>query len=517
MQTKPTKCIIYCRVSTPGQIRNGHGIETQEILCRQWAARNELDVVETFRDCGISGKDMENRPALNEMLAKLLKFKEPHVLLFYDIERLSREAGDFNIIRKAVEKVGHMLATVEGILEQTPAGKFMATVKAAEGQLWREENALKNKAKMIERARQGYWVFQPPFGYEFKKDGHNKVLVAKEPEASIVREAMQGFADARFVNIADVQRFVNKRRAECGLKPVKLTPIKDMLTEEKYTGVFAYPRWDIPVQKWHIEPLIAPALFERIQDRLRKVNRLKKNLYNKDDPAFPLKGYVLCPHCGRPLTGSHSTGRGGVRYPYYQCQNPKCTNRRQMYIQPTVVHKDFETLLKNIVPSNNNIAFGRALAAEIYKEHVDRHYADRDAKVQRISKIDTEIVELFDSFRKATGDTVRQMCEQRINELQREKERLGAEIKDFKDEIMPFDRAFGLVSEFAGNPLAVWRVGDLSKKRLVLNLCFSGKLAYDKTEKFRTPEIAPIFKAFRGSNDNKSNLVPVVGLEPTTL
>ena len=232
MQIKSTKCIIYCRVSTPGQISDGHGIETQEKLCRRWAARNGLDVMEVYRDCGISGKDMENRPALNEML----------------------------------EQVGHMLATVEGILENTPIGRFIATVKAAQGQLWREENALKNKAKMIERARQGYWVFQPPFGYEFKKDGRNKVLVAKEPEASIVREAVQGFADAVFITIADVQRFVNKRRTECGLKTVKLTPIKDMLTEEKYTGFFAYPRWNIPTQKWHIEPLIDRVLFERVQD-----------------------------------------------------------------------------------------------------------------------------------------------------------------------------------------------------------------------------------------------------------
>ena len=516
MQIKSTKCIIYCRVSTPGQISDGHGIETQEKLCRRWAARNGLDVMEVYRDCGISGKDMENRPALNEMLAKLLKLKEPHVLLFYDIERLSREAGDFNVIRKAVEQVGHMLATVEGILENTPIGRFIATVKAAQGQLWREENALKNKAKMIERARQGYWVFHPPFGYEFKKDGRNKVLVAKEPEASIVREAVQGFADAVFITIADVQRFVNKRRTECGLKTVKLTPIKDMLTEEKYTGFFAYPRWNIPTQKWHIEPLIDRVLFERVQDRLRKVNRLKKNQYNKDDPTFPLKGYVLCAHCGRPLTGSHSTGRGGVRYPYYQCQNPKCENRRKMYIQPTVVHRDFETLLKNITPSNNNIALGRALAAEIYKEHEARHCADRDDKIQRMGKIDDEIAGLFESFRKANSDILRQMCEQKINELNTEKTYLSTEVKEFKTEIMPFERAFSLVAEFAGNPLAVWQVGDLSKKRMVLNLCFSDKLSYDKTEKFRTPEIAPIFKAFRGSNDNMSNLVPVVGLEPTT-
>jgi len=34
---------------------------------------------------------------------------------------------------------------------------------------------------------------------------------------------------------------------------------------------------------------------------------------------FPLKRFARCGRCGRSLTGSYATGRGGKKYPYYHC------------------------------------------------------------------------------------------------------------------------------------------------------------------------------------------------------
>jgi len=80
-----TKCIIYCRVSTPDQVNNGNGIDSQEQLCRQWARNRDLSVERVFIDAGISGKNTECRDELNKMLAFLEKSKERYLILFYDI------------------------------------------------------------------------------------------------------------------------------------------------------------------------------------------------------------------------------------------------------------------------------------------------------------------------------------------------------------------------------------------------------------------------------------------------
>ena len=310
------KCIIYCRVSTPDQVHNGNGIDSQEQLCRQWARDHDLTVERVFVDAGISGKSTDSRDELNTMLTFLEKTNERFYVLFYDVLRLSRDAGDFNIIRRLIETKGHWLATVQGVLEQTPVGRFMATITVAQGQMWREENAARNKQFMQERARQGYWLFQAPWGYEFKKIGKCKELVATEPDASIIREALQGYASAKFATVPAVQQFINEHRQKLGLRPYSLTQTKQLLTDPKYTAFFAYPKWHIPAQQWHIEPIIDLATYQLVQDRLNnRVRASKHQRYNKNDPEFPLRGYVSCPGCGyRRWTPVRNSGGGSPRH-----------------------------------------------------------------------------------------------------------------------------------------------------------------------------------------------------------
>ena len=511
------KCLIYCRVSTPDQAHNGNGIDSQEQICRKWARHEDLTVERVFIDAGISGSATENRTQLQVMLDFLSKTKDRYLILFYNIERLSRNAGDFNTLRDLIETKGHWLATVQGVLEQTPVGRFMATIQAAQGQYWRESNAELNKRFMQERARQGYWVFQEPWGYEFQRVGSVKELVLKEPDASIIREALTGYASGRFSTIPEVRAHINNHRPKLGLKPYNLTQTKELLSSPKYTGFFAYEKWNIPPQKWHIEPLIDMATHKLIQDRLNnRVRASKHTRYNKDDPDFPLRGYVSCPTCGYALTGSHSTNRIGNKYPYYQCHNKKCAGRRGMYINANRMHEDFEQLLERIAPGVNYMGLARALAHDVYNEHEARYNAEWNAKQKRIEQIEQECQQMFKAFTQATTDAMRQMCEQRINDLRTEQHALTHELNAPRAELMPFDRAFEYVAALAGNPLEVWRNSDLKFKRCVLDIYFQGHFSYDKEQKFGTPKIAPIFKWLRDFSGDKSKMVPVVGLEPTT-
>ncbi len=523
-QSKLTKCVIYCRVSTSQQVHEGHGLDSQEYHCRQWAHMEGLEVKALFVDKGISGKDTANRQELNNMLAFLSKAKECYFVVFYDITRLSRDAGDFNMLRDIIEKQGHILATVRGKLEQTPAGRFTATIEAAHGQFWCEENAQKNLSYMHERARQGYWQFQPPWGYQFKKTPNGKELVAKEPEASIVRDAITGYATGRFANVVDVMNFVNPKRIELGYKPYNLTQVKEILESPKYTAHFAFrtkKHFDIPYQKWaHIEPLIDLTTHNMVKDRLNKRIRgntgVNKKHYLKDDPDFPLKGFVLCPKCGYPLTGSRCKNRLGKPYPYYQCQHKGCENRSKMYISPTILHKDFEDLLHQITSNENYIDLARALAKEEYDRRTKDVVAQRKAKEIRLAQIEQEKQRVFNAFINASADGLRQMCEQQIENLTNEQTNLTQELESAPPEIMPFNQAADCVVDFIGNLPAVWEKGDLATKRGVLNTTFMHKISYDKESKFRTPELSPIFKMFSEFQGSKSNMVPVVGLEPTT-
>jgi site-specific DNA recombinase len=61
--------------------------------------------------------------------------------------------------------------------------------------------------RMRARLMSGYWVFQAPVGYRYEsRAGSGKVLVRDEPNASTIKEVLEGFAAGRFETLTEVQR-----------------------------------------------------------------------------------------------------------------------------------------------------------------------------------------------------------------------------------------------------------------------------------------------------------------------
>jgi len=90
------------------------------------------------------------------------------------------------------------------------------------------------------------------------------------------------------------------------------------------------------------EPLISQQLFEEVQGILnsRRTQGLSKQ---KTKPVFLLRGFLICPFCGRRLTASISTGRH-AKYRYYHCQVSKCKAR----VSADLLDSKYEEQLKKI-------------------------------------------------------------------------------------------------------------------------------------------------------------------------
>jgi hypothetical protein len=79
------------------------------------------------------------------------------------------------------------------------------------------------------------------------------------------------------------------------------------------------PDFDVSA-KGNFEPLVDEATFYRAQAVLDG-RIVVAGPRQRNHPDFPLRGFVRCEACGRPLTGSWSKGRNG-HYAYYHCQKP---------------------------------------------------------------------------------------------------------------------------------------------------------------------------------------------------
>jgi site-specific DNA recombinase len=94
------------------------------------------------------------------------------------------------------------------------------------------------------------------------------------------------------------------------------------------------------------EPLVTKKVFYRVQAILD--GRLEMTApRQRSDPDFPLRGYVRCESCGKPLTASWSKGRSNY-YAYYHCR-PGC--RTAMKIAKTKLEELFVDELTRLQPT----------------------------------------------------------------------------------------------------------------------------------------------------------------------
>src|SRR5690606_3470640 len=99
-----------CRVSSVRQLKEGDGLASQETRCREYARHKGYDIVQVFRDEGVSG-GMIDLPGMQAMLAFLRQHKNAGGLsvIIDDISRLARGLQAHIELRSAIGQAGGKL------------------------------------------------------------------------------------------------------------------------------------------------------------------------------------------------------------------------------------------------------------------------------------------------------------------------------------------------------------------------------------------------------------------------
>jgi hypothetical protein len=96
------------------------------------------------------------------------------------------------------------------------------------------------------------------------------------------------------------------------------------------------------------QPIVPESLFDDVQDVLICRKRSTRvNAFTEIDEHLPLRGFLICPRCGRQISGSGSKGNGGIYY-YYHCQSVKlCKERFQVEIANEAFVKQLSQMATN--------------------------------------------------------------------------------------------------------------------------------------------------------------------------
>ena len=509
--------VIYCRVSSTKQRLEGHGLDSQEHRCRQYAEARGYTVEAVFPDDVSGGGDFLKRPGMVALLAYLEAQKgKPYVVIFDDLKRFARDT-EFHIkLRYAIETRGARRECLNFNFEDSPEGRFTETIMAAQGELEREQHRRQVKQKMTARVEKGYWVNCAPVGYRFALDPvHGKLLVRDEPLASIIVEALEGFASGRFASQSEVQRFLASKPEFPKSKDGRLglTKVKKILERVTYAGYINAPGFGVTLQKGHHEPLISFETHERILTRLngKPVAPVRKDI----SEDFPLRGIVLCDDCGEPMTSCWSKGRN-KHYPYYLCDTPDCPSTRKS-IRRDDVEDGARALLRRLQPAGQFVALARAIITDLWEMRRAEAVSGKRTLGAQIKEIDGQIEKLLDRIVEGNGNaTVLAAFEDRVEKLERQKIRLSEQAARI---VPPQERLKEVIEPalaFLSSPWKVYENGSLPLKRTVMKLAFTQPLRYHRKEGYRTAGIAFPFAVLEQFQTIECGLVEPRGVEPLT-
>ena len=217
------------------------------------------------------------------------------------------------------------------------------------------------------------------------------------------------------------------------------------------------------------QPIISEELFYEVQDVLDGKKKAKTS-YSRINDAYPLRGHLVCPQCGKTLTGSSAEGNGG-KYFYYHCTKG-CKERHKS----EAMHSYFNDWLHTIKMDDGMAALYLAVMEDIYKTNE----GDRDKEIKKLNtKKESNTVLLKDTaMGVAKGDIdkfIYNVVRERVNEENREIERQISEYQKMESGYKEYCK-FGI--SLLCNLNEYYTAASLDNKLKMIGLIFPEKLVY---------------------------------------
>ncbi len=513
------QALIYCRVSSSKQRLEGSGLESQEQRCRAYAEEKGYDVEAVFPDDVSGGGDFMRRPGMVALLSYLDAQKgKPYVVIFDDLKRFARDTEFHLKLRREFSTREATIECPNFRFEDTPEGKFIETVIAAQGELEREQNRRQVVQKMKSRVESGYWVFRAPVGYRYvgAPAGGGKVLVFDDVLAPVVREALEGFASGHLASQAEVQRFLErnphfpKDRKDGTLRPMTVTRL---LKKVVYAGYVEAPKWGVSLRKGQHEGLISFETFQRIQDNLEGRKRLPaaRKDFNED---FPLRGFVLCECCGNAMTAAWSKGCRR-HYAYYRCETRGCEMKSKS-VPRAKMEEAFAEIMEGLQPARGLFDLAKAMLRDAWDMRLAIAHNEKDELQKQLKAAEQQIENLLDRVVDATSASVVSAYEARIEKLERQKIVLIERVEKTVPPKGRLEDCIELALKFLSSPWNLYKNGDFAMRQTVLRLVFSEPLKYGRNGVYGTPELSFPFKYLAGISGQKSEMVLLERIELST-
>lgn len=522
---------LYARVSTTEQAEEGYSIDEQIRILRQWCERQGYEVYREYVDRGISGKSIQGRPALQQLLNDA-KQKAFDMVLVWKTNRLSRNILDLlKIVNLLKQKNIAFKSYSENHETETASGQLHFNIMAAIAEFERANIAENVKMGMLARAKEGAWNGGQVLGYdtvEIPSENRKKkstMLVVNEKEAQTVRRIFQLYIEGNgYKSIANKLNKEGHRTKKNNF--FSINAIKTILTNPIYVG---YIRYNVRVDwsekrrnninpnpvivKGQHTPIISEEVWEKAQTIMRNRSGKPNRIHSGE---YPLTGLLKCPSCGAGMVLGRTTNRNkdGTKrvLEYYVCGAWKnkgtavCRSNgiRTEYADNYVLNKiamfaNNDNLIKEIVEKINQ-------GYRSVTEPLQKEYAALKKAIEAIQSKKDKVLGLYED-----GVLSKEELMKRLAKLNDEKKLLDERIAPIEQQLGQVGKkevSFQMVKEVMQNFVSCYKecITAEQRKRL-LNLLIN-KITIADNKKIETIQIQlnnEVVKYFANKGEDKSS------------
>ncbi|MCX6713401.1 MAG: recombinase family protein [Candidatus Vogelbacteria bacterium] len=325
------KFFLYIRKSTDEDDRQVLSLESQEFELNEFARREHLIVVETFRESQTA--KCPGRPIFNQMLDRMERGEAEGILAWHP-DRLARNSVDGGRIIFFIDSE-HITALKFPTFwfEATPQGKFMLSIAFGQSKYFVDNLSENTKRGLRQKLRRGEWPGWAPLGYA--NDLVTHTIVKDKERFRLVRKIFELYATGNY-SMKDIQNTA----ISIGLfgksgKVLSVSLVQHTLCNPFYYGVFKY---NGEMCQGKHEPMISKKLFDKCMAAMADKSRPKK----PSKAVATFRGFLKCAECGCSITSEVKKG-----HIYYRCTKKKgiCA---QPYIREELLATQIDDIIKKV-------------------------------------------------------------------------------------------------------------------------------------------------------------------------
>src|SRR6516165_4312902 len=262
--TRPDRkqAVIYARVSSKEQEKEGFSIPAQLKLLKDYAAVNGFAVAQEYVD--VETAKQTGRAAFGEMVAYLKAHPAVRILLVEKTDRLYRNLKDWVTVDELEVEIHFPKEGVVLSGESRSSEKFMHGIKVLMAKNYIDNLSEEARKGMQEKAEQGIWPTKTPLGYRNITGTDGKKIIAADPAIAPLIGQMFGWYARGDISLKEAARKAHAAGLvypRSGAK-VPVSTIHTILRNRLYTGWF---EWNGKLIQGRHEALVPVELWERVQ------------------------------------------------------------------------------------------------------------------------------------------------------------------------------------------------------------------------------------------------------------